>query len=91
MIASLALAALLPLLATAVPCVQFDTQWNLYAFGGSQDVNLGKSSSWARECLFPFMTVITNRWRWSISSIGRVLRKIVKSRSSGADVLQSPK
>lgn len=47
------LAALLPLLALTAPalvnaatCVQFDTQWNLYAFGGSQDVSLGQSSSW---------------------------------------------
>lgn len=48
----LKLATILPFLALAGPlvnaatCVQFDTQWNLYAFGGSQDVGLGPSSSW---------------------------------------------
>ncbi|KAI9632354.1 uncharacterized protein MKK02DRAFT_40655 [Dioszegia hungarica] len=63
MIASLALAALLPLLATAVPCVQFDTQWNLYAFGGSQDVNLGKSSSWAQPQVTPLTS--TGRPPWT--------------------------
>ena len=47
------LAAIIPFLALAAPalvnaatCVQFDTQWNLYAFGGSEDVGLGQSSSW---------------------------------------------
>lgn len=49
MVAIYALAALLPTLVAAVPCVQFDTQWNLYAFGGDKDVNLGQSSSWGCE------------------------------------------
>ncbi|WVO17991.1 hypothetical protein L204_105689 [Cryptococcus depauperatus] len=31
----------------AVPCVQFDASWNLYAFGGNQDVKIGDSSSWS--------------------------------------------
>jgi hypothetical protein len=43
-----ALAALLRL-ASAVPCVQFDTSWNLYAFGGSSDVNLGANTTWSCE------------------------------------------
>jgi len=63
MIANLALAALLPLLATAVPCVQFDTSWNLYAFGGSQDVNLGQSSSWAQPNVTPLTS--TGRPPWT--------------------------
>jgi hypothetical protein len=32
--------------AAAVPCVQFDADWSLYAFGGSEDVKLGGSGSW---------------------------------------------
>ncbi|WWC87658.1 uncharacterized protein L201_002548 [Kwoniella dendrophila CBS 6074] len=32
----------------AVPCVQFDTNWNLYAFGGSSDVKLGANTTWAQ-------------------------------------------
>lgn len=31
---------------SAVPCVQFDAEWSLYAFGGSDDVKLGTSDSW---------------------------------------------
>jgi len=50
MLSFLALSSLLFPLIAAVPCVQFDTSFNLYAFGGSQDVNLGQSSSWACEC-----------------------------------------
>lgn len=38
------------LVVRAVPCVQFDTAWNLYAFGGSSDVNLGQNTTWACEC-----------------------------------------
>lgn len=30
----------------AVPCVQFDADWSLYAFGGNEDVKLGASDSW---------------------------------------------
>ncbi|EIW69090.1 hypothetical protein TREMEDRAFT_44308 [Tremella mesenterica DSM 1558] len=37
--------SLLSLVAKAAPCVLFDTSKNLYVFGGSQDVNLGTSSS----------------------------------------------
>lgn len=44
-----ALAALLPALAAAVPCVQFDSNGGLYAFGGAEDVSLGTSSSWSCE------------------------------------------
>jgi hypothetical protein len=49
MVALFALAALLPSLASAATCVQFDTNWNLYAFGGSEDVSLGAASNWACE------------------------------------------
>jgi len=40
--------AALPFIASAgaVPCVQFDADWSLYAFGGSEDVKLGGSGSW---------------------------------------------
>ena len=40
--------ATLPFIASAgaVPCVQFDADWSLYAFGGSEDVKLGGSGSW---------------------------------------------
>lgn len=45
------LLALVPLLfAPAVragTCLSFDTAWNLYAFGGDNDVKLGASSAWA--------------------------------------------
>lgn len=51
-LSTLTLAVLLPALATAVPCVQFDYSFNLYAFGGEQDVALGASSTWACECCF---------------------------------------
>ncbi|GMK54613.1 hypothetical protein CspeluHIS016_0111990 [Cutaneotrichosporon spelunceum] len=47
MIPSLALAALLPALAAAIPCIQFDADDNLYAFGGDEDVALGTSDAWA--------------------------------------------
>lgn len=50
MLSLVALSSLLLPLASAMPCVQFDTAWNLYAFGGSEDVNLGQSSSWGCEC-----------------------------------------
>ncbi|WWC68842.1 uncharacterized protein I206_102778 [Kwoniella pini CBS 10737] len=33
---------------SAVPCVQFDSSWNLYAFGGSEDVKLGANTTWAQ-------------------------------------------
>lgn len=49
MLPLLSLFSLLAPLAAAVPCVQFDTAWNLYAFGGTEDVNLGQASSWARK------------------------------------------
>jgi len=49
MVALLALASLLPSLAAAATCVQFDTDWNLYAFGGEKDVKLGQASSWGCE------------------------------------------
>lgn len=48
---ALAAAALLSPLAVldaaAKGCVAFDTSWNLYAFGGSSDVNLGQNSTWS--------------------------------------------
>ncbi|OCF34632.1 hypothetical protein I316_03673 [Kwoniella heveanensis BCC8398] len=40
----------------AVPCVQFDASWNLYAFGGDQDVKLGSNSSWAQPSVSPLTT-----------------------------------
>ena len=45
--------AALPLIASAgaVPCVQFDAEWSLYAFGGSEDVKLGGSGSWGCRTL----------------------------------------
>lgn len=46
---ALTLAAVLPALTAAIPCVQFDSSFNLYAFGGEQDVALGASSAWACE------------------------------------------
>lgn len=39
---------------SALPCVQFDTSYNLYAFGGSEDVKLGSNTTWARECFSTF-------------------------------------
>jgi hypothetical protein len=47
-----ALLSLLPALvspAQAAPCVAFDASWNLYAFGGTNDVGLGAASSWGGE------------------------------------------
>lgn len=64
MLSLIVAAALAPLAARAVPCVQFDTANNLYAFGGSQDVQLGQSSSWARECTVsgpPNLLITQNR------------------------------
>jgi hypothetical protein len=49
MVGLLALAALLPTLASAAKCVQFDSDFNLYAFGGAKDVKIGPSSSWDCE------------------------------------------
>ena len=46
---TLALVPFFAVLAAAVPCVQFDSSWNLYAFGGASDVNLGQNSSWGCE------------------------------------------
>lgn len=37
--------------ANAKPCVQFDASWNLYAFGGTEDVSLGQNTTWGCECL----------------------------------------
>ena len=50
MLPLVALFSLLSPLTLALPCVQFDATWNLYAFGGAQDVKLGMSSSWACKC-----------------------------------------
>ncbi|WWD16720.1 hypothetical protein CI109_101151 [Kwoniella shandongensis] len=50
MLSSFTIASVLSVLAVsvqAVPCVQFDANWNLYAFGGSSDVKLGTSDSWS--------------------------------------------
>ncbi|WVQ79164.1 hypothetical protein IAT38_001260 [Cryptococcus sp. DSM 104549] len=48
MLSTLALASLLSTVAVrAVPCVQFDASWNLYAFGGDSDVKIGDNSTWS--------------------------------------------
>lgn len=50
MFAVAALASLLSAIAVkAVPCVQFDSSWNLYAFGGDQDVMIGDNTTWSCE------------------------------------------
>jgi hypothetical protein len=49
MLAITTIALLSALSVSALPCVQFDTSFNLYAFGGSSDVNLGASSTWGCE------------------------------------------
>ncbi|WWC60080.1 uncharacterized protein I303_102643 [Kwoniella dejecticola CBS 10117] len=41
---------------SAVPCVQFDSSWNLYAFGGSEDVKLGANTTWAQPQVSPLST-----------------------------------
>jgi hypothetical protein len=50
--------AALPFIASAgaVPCVQFDADWSLYAFGGSEDVKLGGSGSWGCKLLLYFLS-----------------------------------
>ncbi|GHJ89848.1 hypothetical protein NliqN6_6250 [Naganishia liquefaciens] len=45
--------------ATAKPCVQFDASWNLYAFGGSEDVMLGQNTTWGS----PSPTTLTTSGR----------------------------
>lgn len=47
--ASTAILASFALAASAKPCVQFDASWNLYAFGGSEDVSLGQNTTWGCE------------------------------------------
>ena len=51
--------AAVPQLARAVPCVQFDNSWNLYAFGGDNDVKLGQNTTWAS----PSATTLTSTGR----------------------------
>ena len=52
MIPTFAIAALVStLLVDALPCVQFDTSWNLYAFGGTTDVKLGQNTTWSSKSL----------------------------------------
>ncbi|WVW79922.1 hypothetical protein I302_101892 [Kwoniella bestiolae CBS 10118] len=41
---------------SAVPCVQFDSSWNLYAFGGSSDVKLGANTTWSSPSTSPIST-----------------------------------
>jgi hypothetical protein len=57
--------AALPFIASAgaVPCVQFDASWNLYAFGGSEDVKLGGSGSWG--CKFHSLASVERFWQRS--------------------------
>lgn len=48
MLAAATLASLLATIAVnAVTCVQFDSSWNLYAFGGDQDVKIGDNNTWS--------------------------------------------
>ncbi|ORX36369.1 hypothetical protein BD324DRAFT_642541 [Kockovaella imperatae] len=56
MLPILTLLSLIPSLVFAVPCVQFDTNWDLYAFGGNEDVKLGNSSSWSQPSVTPLST-----------------------------------
>ncbi|KAK4687433.1 hypothetical protein P7C73_g2682, partial [Tremellales sp. Uapishka_1] len=64
MFAKAAAAVLLSaVVASAVPCVQFDTAWNLYAFGGSSDVNLGANTTWASPS--PTTLTTTGRPPWT--------------------------
>lgn len=51
MLALSALITLLPALASAATCVQFDSDKNLYAFGGEQDVSFGTVDTWGCELL----------------------------------------
>ncbi|BEJ12151.1 hypothetical protein CspHIS471_0206110 [Cutaneotrichosporon sp. HIS471] len=67
MIPSLALAALLPALAAAIPCVQFDADDNLYAFGGQEDVALGASNAWASPAPKPLSTDGRPPWNGNFS------------------------
>ncbi|ODO06328.1 hypothetical protein L198_01560 [Cryptococcus wingfieldii CBS 7118] len=60
MLASLAIASLLSAAAAnAVPCVQFDASWNLYAFGGDSDVRIGDNTTWSS----PSTTTLTTSGR----------------------------
>ncbi len=62
MIPTFALAALASaIVIRAVPCVQFDTSWNLYTFGGSSDVMLGQNTSWACKSASPLRPSIQLR------------------------------
>ncbi|OXB33434.1 hypothetical protein LQV05_001839 [Cryptococcus neoformans] len=57
MFAVAALASLLSAIAVkAVPCVQFDSSWNLYAFGGDQDVMIGDNTTWSSPSTTPLST-----------------------------------
>ncbi|ORY29526.1 hypothetical protein BCR39DRAFT_495391 [Naematelia encephala] len=57
------IAILSALAASASPCVQFDTSFNLYAFGGTSDVNLGQNTSWASPS--PQTLTTTGRPPWT--------------------------
>ncbi|CAK9786521.1 hypothetical protein CC85DRAFT_283117 [Cutaneotrichosporon oleaginosum] len=67
MISKLALATLLPALAAALPCVQFDASRNLYAFGGEQDVSLGASSAWSSPSPKPLSSEGRPPWNGNYS------------------------
>ncbi|CAD6585875.1 MAG: hypothetical protein TREMPRED_004267 [Tremellales sp. Tagirdzhanova-0007] len=67
MVPTVAIAALVStLLVNALPCVQFDTAWNLYAFGGTSDVNLGQNTTWASPN--PQTLTTTGRPPWTGNS-----------------------
>ncbi|ADV25379.1 hypothetical protein I315_05247 [Cryptococcus gattii Ru294] len=64
MLAAAALASLLATIAVnAVTCVQFDSSWNLYAFGGDQDVKIGDNNTWSSPSTTPLST--TGRPPWT--------------------------
>ncbi|KAK8861374.1 hypothetical protein IAR55_002193 [Kwoniella newhampshirensis] len=68
MLSTLIIASVLSLLAVsvqAVPCVQFDANWNLYAFGGSSDVKLGANDTWASPSPSPLSTSGRPPWTGS--------------------------
>lgn len=66
MLAFSALLTVLPALTSAATCVQFDSDKNLYAFGGEQDVELGTADKWGCESLvLNVVDTLRSRAEWS--------------------------
>jgi len=63
LVLSIAAAAAVPLATRALPCPAFDTAWNLYAFGGTTDVNLGQNTTWGSPN--PKTLTTTGRPSWT--------------------------